>query len=354
MTVCLNMIVKNESKIIESCLMALRPAIDAWLIVDTGSTDGTQRMVRETMYGIPGELHEHPWQDFSTNRNLALELARPWADYILFCDADMELRTEDADVFRKLTDPVYSMQQRNMISYFNTRVLRSDVPATYVGVTHEYLDVKTPVTKLWDAWYLDHANGSSRKDKFQRDAALLRAALQTDPTNCRYVYYLAQSLRDAGEYAEAARIYRQRASMLGWVEETWSAMYENGKLQERIGQNPRNAYLSAYQYRPTRAEPLYQLARYHRERREFALAYMYAKQGSQIPYPSDSLFIEDDVYHWKLLDELSVAAYYTGAIIEGRELIRTLLSNESVPVTERPRLETNLQLYVTPADPAGQ
>ena len=46
-TVCLNMIVKNESKVVERCLDSVKSLIDYWVIVDTGSDDGTQKVIRE-------------------------------------------------------------------------------------------------------------------------------------------------------------------------------------------------------------------------------------------------------------------------------------------------------------------
>ena len=75
-TICLCMIVKNEVTVIERCLRSVMGFIDRWVIVDTGSSDGTQALVRETLQAIPGELHERPWQDFGHNRSEALRLAR--------------------------------------------------------------------------------------------------------------------------------------------------------------------------------------------------------------------------------------------------------------------------------------
>ena len=65
-----------------------RPVIDRWVIVDTGSTDGTQDIIREHLRDLPGDLHERPWQDFAHNRSEALELARGRGDYTLIIDAD--------------------------------------------------------------------------------------------------------------------------------------------------------------------------------------------------------------------------------------------------------------------------
>ena len=57
-TVCLSMIVKNEAPVIRRCLASVCPLIDSWVIIDTGSNDGTQEIIREYLRDIPGELHE--------------------------------------------------------------------------------------------------------------------------------------------------------------------------------------------------------------------------------------------------------------------------------------------------------
>src|SRR2546428_69578 len=69
--ICLNMIVKNESHVITRCLGSVLPLIDYWVIVDTGSDDGTQKIIKDFMQekGVSGELHERPWINFSHNRN---------------------------------------------------------------------------------------------------------------------------------------------------------------------------------------------------------------------------------------------------------------------------------------------
>src|SRR5690606_31494452 len=85
-SICLTMIVRNETSVIERCLKSVRPFIDCWSIVDTGSSDGTQQLVRAYLADLPGELHERVWQDFGHNRSEALTLARPWGDYLFVID----------------------------------------------------------------------------------------------------------------------------------------------------------------------------------------------------------------------------------------------------------------------------
>ncbi len=87
-TLCLNMIVKNEAHVIERALASVKPFIDYWVIVDTGSTDGTQEVIKAYFQDIPGELYERPWKNFGYNRTEALELARNKGDYLVIVDAD--------------------------------------------------------------------------------------------------------------------------------------------------------------------------------------------------------------------------------------------------------------------------
>ena len=102
-TLCLNMIVRNEAHIVHEVLDAVGPYISSWVIVDTGSEDGTQDVIRGHMasLGIPGELYERPWRNFGHNRSEALKLAQGHADYIWVIDADdtEPLRTEESDSF---------------------------------------------------------------------------------------------------------------------------------------------------------------------------------------------------------------------------------------------------------------
>src|SRR6185295_5435649 len=92
-TICLNMIVKNEAHIIEELLETIAKYIDYYVISDTGSTDGTQKKIKDYFdeIGIPGEIHQNTWVcphpeidyfDFGKNRSMALDLCAGKGDYI--------------------------------------------------------------------------------------------------------------------------------------------------------------------------------------------------------------------------------------------------------------------------------
>ena len=71
----LNMIVKNEAKVIKRLLDSVSKLIDWYTIVDTGSEDNTKEIIKETMdaHGIPGEIIDHEWINYCDARNRALE-----------------------------------------------------------------------------------------------------------------------------------------------------------------------------------------------------------------------------------------------------------------------------------------
>ena len=94
-TICLTMIVKNEAHLILECFRHLSKYItfDYWVINDNGSTDGTQKLIKDYFAekGIPGELDETPWKDFAFNRTLAFKRAFEKTDYAFVWDADDEI-----------------------------------------------------------------------------------------------------------------------------------------------------------------------------------------------------------------------------------------------------------------------
>jgi glycosyltransferase involved in cell wall biosynthesis len=352
-TVCLNMIVKDEAAIIERCLAAAAPHIDCWVILDTGSSDATPAIVESFFAerGIPGRLVHGRFDNFEQARNDALTAARATDlefDWLLLADADMELRVDDPAWRSRLAGPACALVQRTgSFAYSNIRLVRRDHPARYVGVTHEYLDLggAQPV-QLSGIWYLDHAQGSSRTVKFGRDIDLLTKALAAEPSNSRYVFYLAQSYRDSGDLARAIEFYRQRAAMGGWDEEVWFSLFQIAVLSDRLDAGDAQvvpAYLAAWQFRPSRAEPLVALAAYHRRNGgRYHLADLFARRALEITRTSDKLFVEESAYGWAALDEAAVAAYWVGDHARSAELCRRLLGRSDVPAEHRERTAANL------------
>lgn len=317
MRLCLNMIVRNESAILERCLLSVLPHIDCYVICDTGSSDDTVAIVERVFSQLPGEVHHTVFENFGQARNEALHRARSSPlefDYILLIDADMELKVEDLEFRRELTHAAYLLRQKAAeISYDNFRLLARRAQASYQGSTHEYLAIEGETSRLGSISMLDHACGSSRAFKSERDLRLLTDAVRVDPKDVRSLFYLAQTLREAGRYYEAISAYERRVSLGGWPEEVWYSRFMIAYCQKGSGDIASfiSSCLEAYQLRPTRAEPLYALAKHYREAGLNELCCLFSESGLAIPLPDDALFIEDEVYRTGLRYEMGVSGFYS-------------------------------------------
>lgn len=218
-TIALCMIVKDEQHVIERCLASVRPVIDSWCIIDTGSTDETMHVIQRELGDLPGQLIQRPWVNFGHNRTELLQHANGMADYLLLLDADMELVIDDA-FHKNLTDDGFLLRYLGRLDYAQLLMVRDGLDWHYVGATHEYITTDQQHTKreLPTLKIRHHADGSSRAIKFDRDIELLTAELQQHPNDARTTFYLAQSLRDAGSTEESLGLYQRRAGMGGWAE----------------------------------------------------------------------------------------------------------------------------------------
>ena len=345
-TVCLCMIVKNESAVIERCLASVRGLIDTWVIDDSGSTDATPELVRAALAGIPGELHHEPWVDFGHNRTRNIERARGRADYLLLIDADMVLRLQPGRTdLGPLDADSYMISHTGDLAYRNKRLVRADLPWRYEGSTHEYLTCEGERTPAdLDTAAVDHrADGGSRHDKFERDAALLRRDLERDPDNARTVFYLAQTLRDMGRTREAVALYERRAAMGGWAEEVYYALLQQGVLTAETGDwtLAMPLLIRAWEYRPQRLEACYELVSRLRLRGEYNSAQAFVRAALDRPVPTDWLFVHPWVHRWGLLFEHSITAYWTGDHAGSLHACDRLLRLPDLPETYREQTVAN-------------
>jgi glycosyltransferase involved in cell wall biosynthesis len=320
MKIAWNAIVKNEAARIERCVNSLISYVDCAVVMDTGSSDRTTELIFDLFSAAHKqvELRYAPFVNFEQARNLALAHARNSAlawDYLLLADADMELAATDPDWRAKLNGGLaYDMRQvSGSLSYYNRRLLSRQSDAVFVGVTHEYLDVLSAGV-IDGAYFIDHADGSNRTDKVQRDIALLERALVTETRPGlveRYHFYLAQSYFDAGEYQLAAAHYEKRVSLGGFDEERAFAQRQLARCQAKMGDSKGFVWemLRAYSMRPQRVEPLCDLAQSFRKRGDNHVSLLFSEAGLALPYPKDDKLFVTDVRDL-LQEEFSICAYY--------------------------------------------
>lgn len=376
-TICLTMIVKNESKVIKRCIDSVKDYINYWVIVDTGSTDGTQDLVKEIMdeYGIPGELHERPWVDFGHNRTESLQYAKDKSDYRLIIDADDVLVVEDASInpFLNIDMDFYKIKLRlGSLAYYRSQLIKGDQDWKYVGVLHEYLSGPEGVSLEEDflegvemhASVSGHNRDIKGKDKYYNDALIFEKALITTPKEelpidleRRYVFYMAQSYRDAGMNERSIEAYERRIDLGGWPEEVYIAKYWTARQKQLLEYSEGeiiDAYLKAWEYRPNRLEALYHLIKYLGSKKRYALAFALSSVGMKTGTCQDILFVEDEIWKWRLPDEYSVLAYYNGNAEEAYKITNIIINSPSfngIPQIDKDRINKNLEFYKKALNP---
>ena len=363
MKIVLILMVRNESKIIERCMRAVEDVVDAFCVHDTGSTDKTCEIVKTFLETHEGCLTTSEWKDFGHNRTLSFQTAQAYVrdtlkwdlkdTYGLLLDADMvfvpgTLRQE------VLTEIGYTAPQINgNLEYPNCRLVRLDYDWVCRGVTHEYWDGPTKALPKSVCCIHDLNDGGCKSDKFERDARLLENGLAKEPENVRYMFYLGQTYHCLGRDRDAIRMYKKRFNSGGWDEERWYSLYMIGQSYLNLKDIPAfEKYMNkAFAFRPSRAESLYKMAKYFREKSQHYKAYHYVTVGKEIPLSQDSLFVETDVYKELFQYEETILLYYLNQKKQG------LRSSMDYLLTKTQHLDgvySNMGFYVEPLQKAFQ
>jgi tetratricopeptide (TPR) repeat protein len=307
--------------------------IDSYCICDTGSTDNTVTIIDDYFKknGKPGKVISESFKDFGYNRTHSLLACQgePNADYILLMDADMilekgpDFNLEDFKNGLDRSHAYYILQGSSKLSYKNVRIVKNNIGATYWGVTHEY--VKMPHGSKYSSieknilFINDVGDGGAKADKFERDIRLLLKGLEDEPNNDRYTFYLANSYRENGQREKAIETYKKRIEIGGWIEEIWESYYNIGKCYMILGE-PEKAiatWLEGYDRFPKRLENIYEIMAYYRTQSKHRLVYEFYKIAKKrldeivgIGDSLDHLFMQNDVYDYKIDYEFTISGYY--------------------------------------------
>ena len=357
MKVVLILMIKNEEKILKRCLEAVEDIVDAFCIHDTGSTDRTKEIALEFLKTHDGCFTEEPFRNFGYSRSKSFEEAQKhvrdvlkWeltATYGLLLDADMVFVPGTLKK-QNLTGIGYSLLQKNgSLEYYNARLVRMDFAWKCISVTHEYWD--GPTERLGkDVCFIDDKNdGGCKHDKFERDKRLLEEGLLNEPANVRYMFYLGQTYKCLGQFKESIDMYQKRVDAGGWSEEVFYSMLMIGEcyLAMKDAANFEKQMQMAYNFRPTRSEPLYKLAEFFRVKGDHYKAYHYIQLGRTIPFPKDDvLFIDSNVYTHLFDYEASIVEYY---VHRDRGLASSMVTMMKTG-NYQANIVANLKFYVSP------
>ena len=145
--------------------------------------------------------------------------------------------------------------------------------------------------------------------------------------------------------------YQKRAEMGGWPEEVYISMYMSCKIKRAMNINEDeliNSYLQAWEFRPFRLEAIYDLIRYLVEKKRYFLAFSFAHICLKMQPCEDILFVEEEIWRWRMVDEYSVLAYFTGNIKDAINSCESIMQSDyysNIPEEERKRIESNYETF---------
>lgn len=317
---CLCMIVKNEAHIILETLNSVLPYIQYWVICDTGSTDGTQDIIKKFFAekNIPGELHQHEWKNFGWNRSRAFECAYKKSKYVFVIDAD-DIIVGDMILPKNMNADAYFLKFGNGHTYVRLQIFDNQLQWIYRGVLHEFAICKQKNRNKFETlegdFYIESRRlGARNQDplKYQKDAQVLVKAIEdkVDPDLfARYLFYAAQSFRDAKDFENSIIYYKKRVDEGGWNEEVFYSCLQIGIMkmilinQEAKKNNAKPDYKSCidiflYGYNKCqyRSETLFEIGRIYYNNKEYQKAYSYFLMVTKIKCPKNSLFLNETIY----------------------------------------------------------
>jgi glycosyltransferase involved in cell wall biosynthesis len=390
--------VKNESKIIKTMLESVAPYIDYWVIEDTGSTDGTQQIIRDFFAekNIPGFVYEEPWKFHGYNRDNVLQKtlaanAEHGCDYILRVDADEKLEVSqnfDWSIFKQF-DAWNVPTKHGGILHYRKWVWSTKLPWHFAhDPIHEtiHCPVNYTVGNLPISFKtIVMANGASYtnpkkyyKDGMDMEMKMMVLGDKEAPNKDLYhLWYTAKSYYDAynswkylafgldhgKECLRRARFYfeqhlkiteRNLAPHQNQDENLFYTYFLLGHISRKLEEPWETAqalFLKASSFAHNRVEGLFEIISYYFNKNDMPTTYAFSKRAYDMknPFPKSMHFIEYEKYSdtgWQLLDMHSVAAYWTEHYEECYEICKTLLSDEYreiLPVEQRPRIQKNLE-----------
>jgi hypothetical protein len=357
------MIVKNEARSIAAIIDSVRDVVDSILILDTGSTDGTQELAKKAFGDVPGEVLEEPFENYGVTRDRALDLAGTRCTFTLMLSGDETVVGAEAlrDFCEQNKDSTghehgaYHLQLKiGGVIFDTTRLARSAAGWRYQGVVHE---VMCPPPGPWQApasirvpgvlidHDASHRDPVAMKRTWEQHLSLLNMEWHRRPEDPRTRFYLAQTCDCLGQYQEALDHYDARIAMGGWVEETFIAKLRAGRVANKLGHpwaEVMQRFLDAYSHSPHRAEPLYEIANHYYLEKNWRLCHLFALHAANISLPAHAtLFVEHEIYSFSIPDILSIAAYYVGDLQNGQLALSLALAQRP----DDPRLLKNQEFY---------
>ncbi len=363
-TFALCMIVKDEAEIIIRALKSVRDIVTYYCICDTGSTDGTQEIIREYLKenNLDGVVYDRPWVSFAHNRTEAFDYAKGKADYLMTLDADEVLApfidgqavlTKRVNRISNLkADKILITSQFDNTRYFRAAFFRDGLSWRWEQPVHEYptADDMKSIDYIGDVCHYVTKEGARAKNpnRFKKDAALFENHLVDNPEDGRALFYLAQSYLCDRNYERCLEVTQKALQHNNWDQERYMLFLRRARAKLSLPKatfvETLHDYVDAYCELPYRAETIYDLIKYFDVNKRYHFVILLGKDFVDLekPHPK-TLFAEFSCYTWKIKDIVASAYYHTGDKEKAKELWEKCLPYADLPKDQIPRIEKNIE-----------
>lgn len=343
--------VKNAGPLFEQVLTENLAIVDRWTVLDTGSTDGTQDVVRRVLGAArKGELHEEPFINFRDSRNRCLELAGRRCKYTLMLDDTYVVRGDLRAFLNTVRGDQFATSYSLLIrsddtEYYSNRIVKTAAALRYMYTIHEVIQQEgntNVVIPKAAATIHDYRAPYMEKRTMERkryDIQCLEDMLREDPGNPRHMYYMAQTYNVLEDWENAAKWFRARAEAAeeGFLQERIDAWFELARLYnfklERPWPEAEAAYLKAYELDPSRPDALYFVGLHYDLVGDWERAFDYFKRGFQLGYPVGSQFsLRPTIAYHFLPKFLAPLCYRAGDAALGLEATRRYMEHAADPI----------------------
>ena len=340
------MIIKDSGEPLQDVLESVKPYIDSWCILDTGSTDGSQEKVKNTLSSIPGKLHQEYFVDFSTTRNRAFKLAETSGiecEYNIVLDDSYILHGGDKlrNMIREGNSSAYSIMIRNKnVMYDSIRITKVSEKLKYKYRVHENIIVSPKKLKMItdDDIYIEdmeyglHTIRSS--NRYKNDLTMLLQDHRENPKDMRIIFYVAQTYNKLGNHDKAIFFYNKRIQIdkkKDMSDEVYISYYNLGHIYKLLGDwnKAQQHFMSSYNLRPYRAEPIYHITKYYFENNNLDKSAVFLNNLIKLELPQlsvDTYEIEHRIYFYDIPYLLAEVLIRKGNVSNGLDIVKQLLT----------------------------
>ena len=297
------MIVKNGGDTLEHVLKTNMQYFDRWTILDTGSTDGTQDVIRRVLANKKGNLYEEAFINFRESRNRCLDLAGNNCKYTIMLDDTYNLKSlphskENIRTFLyTVNDDIYAESysftiHSNDLIYSSNRLFKSNLKLRYIYKIHEILEKNVSVLIPQELAYIYDEQSEFMIDRTQSrkeyDLKMLFEMLEEEPHNPRHLYYIGQTYNLLHMPEKAAEYFLKRVNheKYGNEQERLDSYLELARICQYKLKKPWEEclkyYNACYEIDKERNDALYFIALYYYEQKQLGLAYTYFKMAYDI------------------------------------------------------------------------